>query len=516
MPQTPVRGPLCEAHLDDQPRLDPMRAARARQRPDTRRRLALVGLERAPDRDELLLREAAADAPDVAQRLAIARCEVQRAEAAARTARRAPADDRKIARRLDPDLAPRRRTTGAIRRVRALRRPCPRSRASRSPRTPRDRAPPSAARAAAGRRAAPAARASALRACSGSGRRSRSPTPRQSKSASAAGVSTAARAASRGVACARPWSIWKLGRPDGVVHHELAVEHGVRDGQRGERHRDLRERAPSPRGRCDRRAARDRPRAPRSRDSRRTSLRRTSPSRRTVPPTPRRASAARATRPRDALAAPARAASRSSSASGDAFAATSSTVRPEWIELRRERRGRAREGVGLLDQQPLLRLRRVALALRAAGSHQREATPKLVAVEIEEQLALRDSRFGIFDRRPSVPCPTRSPRRRRSCLPGSIPRSRRSRAGGPRRAPRDASAPDRATVPSAPPTTTGRPAIRGAGRSGGGGRGVPAPRRGAAVRPQSRRARGCARPSAWRGRRRVGRLQNAGPRPDCP
>ena len=71
------------------------------------------------------------------------------------------------------------------------------------------------------------------------------------------------------------------------------------------------------------------------------------------------------------------------------------------------------------------------------------------------------------DRRAAPSCrgPRSRPCRRRTAPPGSCPGSRRSRADGPRHAPRAAGRRDRARVPCAPPSSTARRRARAAGPS---------------------------------------------------
>ena len=101
--------------------------------------------------------------------------------------------------------------------------------------------------------------------------------------------------------------------------------------------------------------------------------------------------------------------------------------------------------VALVDEQPLIaavvllegsRARVVALALPAARPHDREAALQLLAVEAELQLAGLDRRGGVERGRlglPGAPVPDDDVAGAVLPGPGSRPRSRSTRSGGPRR-----------------------------------------------------------------------------------
>ena len=95
---------------------------------------------------------------------------------------------------------------------------------------------------------------------------------------------------------------------------------------------------------------------------------------------------------------------------------------------------------------------------------------QLLAVQPELELAGARSRRAGRPPAPRCRGPRRSPCRRRTASAGSRPRSRRSRADGPRRAPPCACRPDRGSGPSAPPSSSACRRARGGSRSAGASR----------------------------------------------
>ena len=110
MPKPTVVGPLREANLGDQCRLDPCVATPTRRAARERRRRAPERLQALPDGVERGVVEAGADAADVDERVALVEPDVERAEACPRAlGRRVSADDEllaELALDLDPLVRP--------------------------------------------------------------------------------------------------------------------------------------------------------------------------------------------------------------------------------------------------------------------------------------------------------------------------------------------------------------------------------------------------------------------------
>ncbi len=141
---------------------------------------------------------------------------------------------------------------------------------------------------------------------------------------------------------------------------------------------------------------------------------------------------------------------------------------PRQHRLRREGAALFDVSVALLDQEPLL----LALLELHQGPHALE----LVALELEQELPLRQSLARVPVRDPLALVPHDHRPRPVVARRESRPRSRRTRSGDPRSAPRGACRRDRARGPWARRTRGGPRRARGGGPSGGSGRHAGAPR----------------------------------------